>query len=205
MNMKQFDTDKYEHGFIDIYEPYFNNSKDVKHVLEIGVYHGGSLKYLSSKFPEAKIYGIDIEDKTIYNTENVKTYIVNQENREELHKFLQETNVEFDIIIDDGGHTMKQQQVSLGVLFGKLKKGGLYILEDLHTSRLEQFGTIHKDDLITSLDMLYTIQYTNNVISNHMTEKKKIHLKNNVENIRIWTRTPEYNQSVTSIIKKKVM
>jgi len=202
--MKQFDTDKYEHGFIDVYEPYFNNSKNVKKVLEIGVYFGGSLQYLSDKFPDAKIYGIDIEDKTQYNTDNITTYIVNQEDRNALNKFLEETNVEFDIIIDDGGHTMKQQQVSFGTLFKSLKKGGIYILEDLHTSRLEQLGTIAPDDIITTLDMLYTIQYTKNVISNHILDEEKEYIINTIDDIRVWTRTPEYNQSVTSIIKKKV-
>ena len=201
--MKQFDTDKYEHGFIDVYEPYFNNSKNVKNVLEIGVYFGGSLQYLSDKFPDAKIYGIDIEDKTQYNTDNITTYIVNQEDRNALNKFLEETNVEFDIIIDDGGHTMKQQQVSFGTLFKSLKKGGIYILEDLHTSRLEQLGTIAPDDIITTLDMLYTIQYTKNVISNHILDEEKEYIINTIDDIRVWTRTPEYNQSVTSIIKKK--
>ena len=67
--MERYNTDKYEHGFIDVYEPYFNNSKNVKNVLEIGVYFGGSLQYLSDKFPEAKIYGIDIENKTQYDTD----------------------------------------------------------------------------------------------------------------------------------------
>lgn len=202
--MKQFNTDKYEHGFIDVYEPYFNNSKNVKNVLEIGVYFGGSLQYLSDKFPDAKIYGIDIEDKTQYNTDNITTYIVNQEDRNALNKFLEETNVEFDIIIDDGGHTMKQQQVSFGTLFKSLKKGGIYILEDLHTSRLEQLGTIAPDDIITTLDMLYTIQYTKNVISNHILDEEKEYIINTIDDIRVWTRTPEYNQSVTSIIKKKI-
>jgi hypothetical protein len=201
--MREFDTDKYDHGFIDFYEPYFNNLQDVKHVLEIGVYNGGSLKYLSSKFKNAKIYGIDIENKEQYDSDRIKTYIVNQEDREDLNNFLEKANVEFDIILDDGGHTMKQQQVSFGTLFKKLKKGGMYILEDLHTSRLEQLGTIHKDDLITSLDMLYTIKYTNNIISNHILEEEKEYIKKNLDDIIIWTRTPEYNQSVTSIIKKK--
>lgn len=200
--MGQYNTDKYSHGFIDVYETYFNNLKDVKNVLEIGVYYGGSLSYLSDKFTDAKIYGIDIESKTQYDTDKIKTYIVNQEDRDALNKFLEETGVEFDIIIDDGGHTMKQQQISFGVLFKRLKKGGLYILEDLHTSRLEQFGTISPNDLITTLDMLYTIQYTKNIISNYILDEEKEHIKNTIDDIRIWTKTPEYNQSVTSIIKK---
>jgi hypothetical protein len=201
--MEQYNTDKYAHGFIDVYEPYFNSMSDSKNILEIGVYYGGSLKYLSDKFKDGMIYGVDIEDKSQYNNERVKTYIVNQEDRDALNRFLDETNVEFDIIIDDGGHTMKQQQVSFGTLFKRLKKGGIYILEDLHTSRLEQLGTISPEDIITTLDMLYTIQYTKHVISNHILDDEKEYIKNNVEDIRVWTKTPEYNQSVTSIIKKK--
>lgn len=201
--MEQYNTDKYAHGFIDVYEPYFNSMSDSKNILEIGVYYGGSLKYLSDKFKDGMIYGVDIEDKSQYNDERVKTYIVNQEDRDALNRFLDETNVEFDIIIDDGGHTMKQQQVSFGTLFKRLKKGGIYILEDLHTSRLEQLGTISPEDIITTLDMLYTIQYTKHVISNHILDDEKEYIKNNVEDIRVWTKTPEYNQSVTSIIKKK--
>ncbi len=40
----------------------------------------------------------------------------------------------FDIILDDGGHTMKQQITSFKILYPFVKKGGIYIIEDLHTS-----------------------------------------------------------------------
>lgn len=40
----------------------------------------------------------------------------------------------FDIIVDDGGHTMKQQITSFTHLLGKVRSGGLYIIEDLQTS-----------------------------------------------------------------------
>ena len=39
-----------------------------------------------------------------------------------------------DIIIDDGGHYMHQQQISFGFLFAYMRSGGLYFIEDLHTS-----------------------------------------------------------------------
>ena len=48
--MNLYNTDKYSHGFIEIYEPYFNQMKDVKNVLEIGVYYGDSLNYFSNYF-----------------------------------------------------------------------------------------------------------------------------------------------------------
>ena len=40
----------------------------------------------------------------------------------------------FDVIIDDGGHKMKQQITSFTYLLEKVRSGGLYIIEDLQTS-----------------------------------------------------------------------
>jgi hypothetical protein len=40
----------------------------------------------------------------------------------------------YDVIVDDGGHTMKQQLTSLRVLWPAVSSGGLYVIEDLQTS-----------------------------------------------------------------------
>ena len=40
----------------------------------------------------------------------------------------------FDVIVDDGGHSMKQQITTLRTLFPKLPPGGIFILEDLLSS-----------------------------------------------------------------------
>lgn len=201
--MNLYNTDKYSHGFIDVYEPYLNQMKNVKNLLEIGIYNGDSLNYFSNYFKDANIYGIDIIDKSQYDTDKIKTFILDQENRDDINNFLTKNNIEYDIILDDGGHTMRQQQISFGMLFKNVKSGGLYILEDLHTSRLDNFGTIFKTDLITSLDMLYNLKYTNNLVSNHITDDEKRYIEENVESIFIWSVNAQYNQSVTSIIKKK--
>jgi hypothetical protein len=57
--------------------------------------------------------------------------------------FLQSVNSDrgsFDVIVDDGGHTMVQQITSLTHLLSKVRSGGIYIIEDLHTSYIESFG-----------------------------------------------------------------
>lgn len=202
-----FDTDKFSHGYIPLYEKYFNECNNVLNVLEIGVYNGGSLRYLSNYFPNATIHGIDIENKQNVESNKIKTYICNQESREELNEFLKKTNVLFDIIIDDGGHTMKQQQTSLGVLFKSIRPGGLYILEDLHTSIWESNlahggGFITDEDNITSLEMLKKFNDERIITSNHITSDEIRFLESNIESIEIWTRTPDFAHSVTSIIKK---
>ncbi len=45
-----------------------------------------------------------------------------------------------DVIVDDGGHHMQQQRESLRILFPTLQPGGLYFIEDLETSWMQDFG-----------------------------------------------------------------
>ena len=47
---------------------------------------------------------------------------------------------QFDIIIDDGGHTMNQQKTSLKILVSLVRSNGLYVIEDLQTSYLPNYG-----------------------------------------------------------------
>jgi len=58
--------------------------------------------------------------------------------------FLNEVQTEiggkFDIIIDDGSHQMQHQMASLYLLFNAIKPGGIYVVEDLHTSYWSGFG-----------------------------------------------------------------
>lgn len=57
-----------------------------------------------------------------------------------LEQFQAEYGGDFDIIIDDGGHTMNQQKTSLQHLWKALKPGGYYFCEDLETSFREDYG-----------------------------------------------------------------
>ena len=52
----------------------------------------------------------------------------------------------FDLIIDDGGHTMLQQQNTLAAYWGRLRSGGLFVVEDLHTS-FNGSRTVNKKEL----------------------------------------------------------
>jgi hypothetical protein len=196
-----FNTDKITHGYMEIYRPLFLSLKNVRKILEIGIHQGDSLRLLRNFFEDAIIHGIDINDCSHLTNENIKTHIYNQEIEEDLIDFIKKNGGDFDLIIDDGGHTMKQQQLSFGVLFNNLKSGGVYIIEDLHTSKIERF--INENDTITTLEMLTNLKENNELTSNYISEKNMGLIKDNIESIMIWSRTPEFNESVTSIIVKK--
>ncbi|MCR4334665.1 MAG: class I SAM-dependent methyltransferase [Patescibacteria group bacterium] len=109
-------------------------------LLEIGIQGGGSLYTWKEFFPQAKIIGIDIDESCKqYEGENVKIYIGSQEDGDFL-KMVEKNEGPFDIVIDDGGHTMKQQIITFKTLFPLLKEGGIYVIEDLHTSYWYEFG-----------------------------------------------------------------
>jgi hypothetical protein len=199
-----FDTDKISHGFIPFYDKYFSKINECKNVLEIGIYDGGSLKWLSSYFPDATIYGFDINKVNDIDSDKIKTFVVNQGDAGQLKSVISEINNEFDVIIDDGSHTMRHQQMTFGELFKSVKSGGYYVIEDLHTSSPNHFPQ-HKEssDLITTIEMLRTYISDNKVVSNYISDEDKKYIEENVELIEIWSRTNDFAESVTSIIVKK--
>ena len=122
---------KWRHYF-DIYDRHLAKFVgEPARLLEIGIYAGGSLEmwreYLG---PDSELYGVDIDP---YSTrfDDATIFIGDQANRAFWDRFRAETP-SLDIIIDDGGHTVEQQLVTLEELLPRLRPGGVYICEDIH-------------------------------------------------------------------------
>lgn len=130
--------------FLEIYEDHLKGWKNKARMLEIGVQFGGSLKIWREYFGELDLVGVDIlPECKKYETSGTKIIIGDQSDK----SFLESLG-SFDIVIDDGGHTMIQQQNSFDVLFNNLSSGGIYIIEDVHTSYWRQF----LDSKLTTID-----------------------------------------------------
>lgn len=124
---------KPEH-FLEEYRKLFSQFKEKRgKILELGVQKGGSLELWNDWLPGFQVIGVDILDCKAFDTERIKTIQCDQTDR----RIVEEAP--FDIIIDDGGHTMSQQIDSFKMLYPHLNKGGLYIIEDLNTSYWEEF------------------------------------------------------------------
>lgn len=138
---QQTGTDKFQkHRYDCWYEFHFGQLQNEKiRLLEIGVKRGASLRMWERFFPQATIYGIDIHPKcSRYGTERSRIFIGDQANPIFLQSVAEEIGKPFDIIIDDGGHSMQQQRTSLLTLFRYLKPRGYYVVEDIHTSYREK-------------------------------------------------------------------
>ena len=138
--------DKWQHYF-EIYDRHFSHYRGTDvHIVEFGVSQGGSLQMWKDYFgPDCKIYGVDINpDCSRFTDDQVQIFIGDQEDRTFL-KSLAEKIPRIDILIDDGGHTMKQQINTFEEIFYKVEENGVYLCEDLHTSYWYGFGGGYKN------------------------------------------------------------
>jgi hypothetical protein len=132
---------KWVHYF-EVYDRFFHNFRHKKiKFLEIGVDNGGSTRMWKDYFgPNAEIIGVDINpDCKSLETENIEIWIGDQSDQSFWESLLK-VHPEFDIILDDGGHTMDQQIITFEALFPSIKNGGLYLCEDVHTSYFPSHG-----------------------------------------------------------------
>jgi hypothetical protein len=189
------------HLFSLLYEGYFNHLRNAPiKLLEIGILQGASIKMWEEYFTKASLHAVDIYDFSSLNSNRIQTYLVNQEKEEELKTLPKD----FDVIIDDGGHTMIQQQVTLKVLFlDHLKEGGIYVLEDLHTSEPLFWHSHGGKGTNTTLKLLMDLKEgkisENN--SYYITQDDFMQILNQIESIEI---IKLKEGSITSkIVKKK--
>ena len=109
--------------------------------LEIGIWKGGSIKMWQDYFgAESRLTFLDIDPACkAFEVPGLTVEIGDQSDG----IFLQDVATKhgpFDIIIDDGGHKMHQQIASFNALWPRLSDGGLYVVEDTHTSYWPGFG-----------------------------------------------------------------
>jgi hypothetical protein len=127
--------EKLGQDYIPIYDRYLSPLRDKSiNLLEIGVQLGISLRLWEEYFPKANIIGLDINPKCAkYEGGRKKVYIGSQTDQDLLEKIADENNP-LTVIIDDGSHVWKHQIDTFLVAFQLLAPGGLYFIEDMHTS-----------------------------------------------------------------------
>ncbi|HUF74646.1 MAG TPA: class I SAM-dependent methyltransferase, partial [Longimicrobiales bacterium] len=132
--------------YFDIYHRHFAVYRDRPvTVVEVGVYHGGSLQMWKHYFgAQARVIGVDIDPACkALEEDRIEIHIGDQGDGEFLARLCSEIG-EFHVCIDDGGHLMRQQITTFEHMFPKLATGGTYLVEDLHTSYWPDWGGGYK-------------------------------------------------------------
>lgn len=134
---KAYGTDKSSeiHNYCVKYEKYIPFKRyDKINILEIGVLDGKSLSTWKEYFYRANILGIDINpDCKKYEEPRISVEIGSQDDGKFLSRTWQQYGP-FDMILDDGSHMNEHVIYSFEHLWGSVKSGGVYIVEDCGTS-----------------------------------------------------------------------
>jgi len=117
--------------YLDVYDMYFRRIREeVKNVLEIGVAAGGSLRTWREYFPNAQIYGIDVNPDCMQREgKRIKITIASQDDSVAIKGLLGDTKL--DIVIDDGSHLNQLTIASFKALYPYLNPNGFYCIEDI--------------------------------------------------------------------------
>lgn len=127
------------HRYTEIYQSYFEKYENPV-ILEIGVFHGSSIKMINAFYDgQCEIYACDIDSncenyiRDLPNVHFIQLELGNMESMKNVKSCL--GNIKFDMIIEDASHIWEHQMYSLYMYHDMLKENGIYILEDLQTSR----------------------------------------------------------------------
>lgn len=151
-------TDKNtSHSYVDyFYEEEFSKYQDKPiSLLEIGINNGSSFELWTNYFTKAKQFvGVDVREDFVFPIfkflKGVTYHFCSAYDKE-----FANTLPQFDIIIDDGSHTMEHQIQFIELYLSHLNSGGVMVIEDINVG---EYPTI-KDTLISMIKDNTEISY----------------------------------------------
>ena len=178
-------------NYFDVYDDLLNRFIDKEIIfVEIGVLNGGSLFMWRDYFgKKARIIGIDLNpDVKKFEEDGFETFIGNQEDPNFWKSFFKKIGP-VDIVLDDGGHTNKQQIITTQQCIENINDEGLFIVEDTHASYQKEFGNPSDESFINFSKK--NVDYINYRFPNIGDEKKPYY--NNVFSINFFESIVCYN------------
>ena len=199
---KYFNSYKLLEGYTDFYHENLKELKDKTiNILEIGTAKGDGIASLYFYFPYANLIGVDNNPfKTRYKSKRIRNMYVDISSKQILKNLTNHLNQKFDLIIEDCSHKLIDQILCFSENFKNLKKGGIYIVEDLN------FPEIHKmynptNEAVDLKTILKKINLGEEIFTKFMKENEIEYIQNNIENIKFYK---GHDNSEIVFIKKKV-
>ena len=188
------------HGYAKIYENYFKEiKKNRMNIIELGAFYGNASAALYFYFKNSFIFSADINpDMFLYRSKRIKNFYTDTSSRSSIQENLLKMDIKFDIIIEDASHMLKDQIISLFMLFKSLQSGGLFIIEEIDFPEKREDMRINQNqpDLKT---ILKKANNNENFSSEYVTDEEKKYFLNNFQSISFF----RGNTNEFVIIKKK--
>jgi hypothetical protein len=159
------------HSYTDMYDLILRNKKNqVLNFFEMGIgttdtsflYNmsengtiGASLRMWKEYFPNANIYGADIDPKCLFTEDRIFTYVADQLSPESLTSLVNVIDKKFDVIVDDGLHEYDSNICMYENMISSLSDEGFYIIEDIKNHTLWKYEEyfINKNETFYSIKL----------------------------------------------------
>ena len=216
-------------NYFEIYENLFKRFVNKKITLvEVGIGNGGSLFMWRNYFgKKAKIIGIELNPEAkILEKKGFKIFIGDQSNPDFWKRFYKKVG-KIDILIDDGGHTNLQQITTLMESIKFIKGGGVFVVEDTHTSFMRNKGfknpsrfsfinftsslikILHRRNPMLNKELnylsklIYSIEYYDSITVINIAKKRLTKSKNLENNIKLRNYFDDYRFKKEKVISDR--
>lgn len=140
------------HCYTPFYYTFLKNRRtSIKKVLEIGIGTENYKKYIPNYkvgaslfmwrdfFPNAKVFGADIERASLFSDERIATYYCDERKEADIKNLVLQIGSDIDLVIDDASHHIADQTFLFKTLMPLLNPSVTYVVEDcLRTRQLRK-------------------------------------------------------------------
>lgn len=150
------------HSYIEAYEELLAPYRGAARVLEVGLFHGHSLRMWEEFFSAAEVHGVDLCDQPHGGLADLRPMIAEGTHRIALLDAADPAQIEatfagrvFDVIIEDANHSVRDQLAIYTNLKPHLAPGGIYIIEDIENIDRDRgwFAAIDPSARVRILDL----------------------------------------------------
>ena len=181
-SLKTYDNKEIKsHNYGIFYEKYFKGLRNKElRILEVGSHEGKGLAAFYYFFQNAFLVGANINPFQMkFCSSRIEEIFIDVSSKKILKNFSEHINKNFDIIIDDASHNLRDILITLPILFKKLNPGGYYVIEDVN--QFEVFKNLNPtDEKLTPLNILKHMKENKNFDSNFIAAEEIKYLKENI-------------------------
>jgi len=179
-----FNSLKQDHDYSDFYTKNLEFLKEKKiDILEIGTAKGDGLASFYYYFPNSNLIGLDNNPFRLrYKSTRIRNIFVDVSSKQILKNLTNHLNQKFDVIIEDCSHKLIDQILCFVENFKNLKKGGIYVVEDLNFPDIHETynPTKESNNLKTILSKIVSGE---EVVSKFIEKEEMNYIKENVKSI----------------------
>jgi hypothetical protein len=128
------------HSYLDLYHNLLEKKQETAtHILEVGIHLGGSIKLWKDFFHNATVYGLDIcllhlqPNAFAVGDPRISVHVTDAYNETWFRSTFLDAGIRFDMMLDDGPHTLGSMQQFIRLYSQVMKSDGILIIEDVQS------------------------------------------------------------------------